>query len=154
MVFFLCWTGRIDVELIFLDFLSQSNKKIKETGSVIIAKCNYKKIVRFQKNINCVKHTMTRNLQKSSGRLSCQLSMIRTPCQRMLKYMKMRAFKLTTLSEIKGKFSSKCIIRNSYWWMSVMVILMISVLYDRRSIVSFKRLRQLLEYTLLVYNKS
>ena len=76
---------------------SEINKKFKVTGSVFNAKRNYKKTVRLQKNINCVKDTMTRSLQKSTGRLSCQLSIKRTPCQRMLKYMKMRAFKLTTL---------------------------------------------------------
>ena len=73
------------------------NKKFKETGSVFNAKCNYKKTVRLQKNINCVKDTMTRSLRKSTGRLSYQLSIKITPCQRMLKFMKMRAFQLTAL---------------------------------------------------------
>ena len=36
----------------------------------------------------------------------------------------------------------------------MMVILMTSLLYDRRSMMSFKQLHQLSEYVLLVYNKS
>ena len=72
-------------------------KKFKETSSVFNAKRNYKKSFRLQKNINCVKDIITRSLEKLTGRLSCQLSRKRTPCQRMLKYMKTRAFKLITL---------------------------------------------------------
>ena len=80
-------------------------------GSVDNAKHNHLKTVRLQENIHRNKEIMTRNPQKSTRHLTFQLRIKRTPCQRILKHLKMQVLKVVALHESEEKYYTQ-IMRN------------------------------------------
>ena len=71
-------------------------KKWRETGSV-----ERPELVRTPEVVSNIQQRIFRSPQKSTQKLSQQVSVPRTTCQRVLKSMSMRAYKVTCVQELK-----------------------------------------------------
>ena len=76
-------------------------KKWHETVSVKNVKKQRPKLVQTPKVISNIQQRILRSPQKSTRRLSQQVSVSRTTCQRVLKSLSMRANKVTCVHELK-----------------------------------------------------
>ena len=76
-------------------------KKWRETGSVENVKNQRPKLVRTPEVVSNIQQRIFRSSQKSTRRLSQQVSASRTTCQRVLKSLSIRAYKVTCVQELK-----------------------------------------------------
>ena len=74
-------------------------KKWRETGFVENVK--KQKLVRTPEVVSDIQQRISRNPQKSTRRLSQQVSLSRTTCQRVLKSLSMGAYRITCVQELK-----------------------------------------------------
>ena len=76
-------------------------KKWRETGSVENVKKQRPKVIRTPKVVSDIQQRISRSPQKSTQRLSQQVDLSRTTCQRVLKSLSMRAYRITCVQELK-----------------------------------------------------
>ena len=76
-------------------------KKWRETGSVENVKKQRPKLVRTPEVVNDIQQRISISPQKSTRRLSQQVGLSRTACQRVLKSLIMRAYRITCVQELK-----------------------------------------------------
>ena len=76
-------------------------KKWRETSSVENVKKQRRKLVRTPEVVSNIQQRISRSPQKSTRRLYQQVSVSRTTCQRVLKSLSMRAYKVTYVQELK-----------------------------------------------------
>ena len=72
-------------------FVQSLVKKWRATGSVENVKKQRPKLIRTPEVVSNIQQRIFRSLQKSTGRLSQQVGVSRTTCQRVLKSLCMRA---------------------------------------------------------------
>ena len=76
-------------------------KKRRETGSVENVKKQIPKLVRTPEVVIDIQQWISRSPKKSTWRLSQQVGLSRTTCQHVLKYLSMRAYRITCVQELK-----------------------------------------------------
>ena len=82
-------------------FVQSLLKKWRETGSVENVKKQRPKLVQTPEVVSDIQQRISRSPQKSTRKLSQQVGLSRTTCQRVLKSLSMRAYRITCVQELK-----------------------------------------------------
>ena len=81
-------------------------KKWRETGFVENVKKQRPKLVRTPEVVSDIQQRISRSPQKSTRRLSQQVGLSRTTCQRVLKSLSMRSYRISVSVSISVSFIS------------------------------------------------